>query len=562
MSTYIFPFQSLNNSELSGVFGGSVLEFSRYVSKKFEFNEAYSVSDAFPEANHSEIPPFELDCSYYDINTFNQYSGLFGLENDKLFSLYFNIRSIPSNLEYFKAEFNYSIFDTISFSETRLTADIEALYKLDEYNHFFNNRNSRGGGVAIYARKFLSPEFITNLSIVTSSIETVFIKLVKRGKTYIYGNVYRPPNSNIQNFLNEMSRILDELTTYSSCTVTIGGDFNLDLFKIDENRAILDYYSLFVSNNYRPIINRPTRVGRNSATLIDHIWSNSENRPGHSSGIIQSGVSDHFPCFYNLVCEEDRSENRYVSVTYRNKSSANREIFREKLRDADWSQMRLVGDLDEMYNIFDGKLSKIFEESFPLKTKNLKKLDIEKPYFTESLKQLIREKHRLEKLYFKRPIMYESEYKRIRNKANREVKLARKKYFSNKFERCQGDRKTTWNIVNDILGRSVGGGVVVEELLVDGETVTGDANIANSFNTYFSEVGQMLANNFTGGLDFDAINQTLNFPTREIFKFKSINNHDVTKVVSSLNNSSAGHDNISANMVKDNIDIDNASRRL
>ena len=50
---------------------------------------------------------------------------------------------------------------------------------------------------------------------------------------------------------------------------------------------------------------RPTRVTGFSDNLIDHIWFNDNNYV-RNSGIILSGVTDHFPiCVYKLQFPSD-----------------------------------------------------------------------------------------------------------------------------------------------------------------------------------------------------------------------------------------------------------------
>ena len=55
-----------------------------------------------------------------------------------------------------------------------------------------------------------------------------------------------------------------------------------------------------------PIINKPTRVTRNTATPIDHIITNTViSGIQHRSVIIKNDISDHFPIVFALnTCEK------------------------------------------------------------------------------------------------------------------------------------------------------------------------------------------------------------------------------------------------------------------
>ena len=48
---------------------------------------------------------------------------------------------------------------------------------------------------------------------------------------------------------------------------------------------------------YLPVITKPTRITDHSATLLDHIYSNSKSL-NYQSGIIITDVADHFGTFY------------------------------------------------------------------------------------------------------------------------------------------------------------------------------------------------------------------------------------------------------------------------
>ena len=58
-----------------------------------------------------------------------------------------------------------------------------------------------------------------------------------------------------------------------------------------------DYINSLVSKSFLPVINLPTRIKHQSATLIDHIWTNKVSS-SYYSGILISSLSDHFPVFY------------------------------------------------------------------------------------------------------------------------------------------------------------------------------------------------------------------------------------------------------------------------
>ena len=61
-----------------------------------------------------------------------------------------------------------------------------------------------------------------------------------------------------------------------------------------------------------PNINKPTRITRNTATVIDHIITNTViSDIKHRSGIIKTDISDHFPIVSALnTCEKSKPEDK------------------------------------------------------------------------------------------------------------------------------------------------------------------------------------------------------------------------------------------------------------
>lgn len=67
--------------------------------------------------------------------------------------LAYNISSIPRHLDRFIEQCLYACnmnFDILGFCETRLNDTICNLYNIDGYSSHFSNRNTNGGGLAVY----------------------------------------------------------------------------------------------------------------------------------------------------------------------------------------------------------------------------------------------------------------------------------------------------------------------------------------------------------------------------------------------------------------------------
>ena len=111
---------------------------------------------------------------------------------------------------------------------------------------------------------------------------------------------------------------------------------------------------------------------------------------------------------------------------------------------------------------------------------------------------MINEKNKLQRKSSKWPLTYRNQYKHIRNEITHKIRQSKSRFYSTKLDRCAGDARGTWKVINDVLGRGRSNGNTVEYTDLEyNNTTLGNNNkdIADAFNEYFVNVGQSLANN-------------------------------------------------------------------
>ena len=63
------------------------------------------------------------------------------------------------------------------------------------------------------------------------------------------------------------------------------------------NTHVRDFFNFVFQNGIFPVINRPIRVAKSSATMIGHILTNTLIDSHIQSGITKTDTSDHFAVF-------------------------------------------------------------------------------------------------------------------------------------------------------------------------------------------------------------------------------------------------------------------------
>ena len=88
--------------------------------------------------------------------------------------------------------------------------------------------------------------------------------------------------------------------------VYIMGDFNIDLLKSKSSQISQDFLPSLRSCYLIPTVDKPMRVHRTSATLIDNIFVNNPDNLLASGNI--SDISDHFSQFCITTSAKDNSQ--------------------------------------------------------------------------------------------------------------------------------------------------------------------------------------------------------------------------------------------------------------
>ena len=97
----------------------------------------------------------------------------------------------------------------------------------------------------LYAKCKFKATLIEELSVTKNCIESVFIKFSYNRRTFIIGNIYRPPKGNLTEFTSEMCKFFDLICAqFSLDDLYLLGDYNIELFKINLTKNILIFIQL------------------------------------------------------------------------------------------------------------------------------------------------------------------------------------------------------------------------------------------------------------------------------------------------------------------------------
>ena len=153
----------------------------------------------------------------------------------------------------------------------------------------FVNINSKiqAGGVVLYVSNDLEFSRRSDLDISGDEIESCWIELARTAqKNVVIGCVYKHPRSNRKLFRNILKKQFEQLNTKGH-EVLVRGDLNENLLKCNEDKQTSEYLDMLLSLGFMLVITKPTRITDHTATLIDHIYTNTPEK------LIKSGLCLH-----------------------------------------------------------------------------------------------------------------------------------------------------------------------------------------------------------------------------------------------------------------------------
>ena len=112
-----------------------------------------------------------------------------------------------------------------------------------------------------------------------------------KGRSFFVGNLYRPPNDTVE-FSDRFEDFIDVISEEDK-KIIILGDFNRNSLNEDIER---NWGNFTTSLGLSQLVSEPTRVKKDSATLIDHIYTNTEENIQNVS-VKNTCLSDHYVIF-------------------------------------------------------------------------------------------------------------------------------------------------------------------------------------------------------------------------------------------------------------------------
>ena len=307
---------------------------------------------------------------------------------------------------------------------------------------------------------------VNSFNLKLEGCEELWVKINSNNTEKLFAVLYRHPGSNISEYHSSFEISLESLNQhklqYYNC-----GDINIDLLQCELKASVKNYKEMLVSLGCLPLIKYPTRISSSSATLIDHLYTNNVTHVT-ATYILYEDIFDHLPVMLLL-------KNKTHKITSNN----------TLIRDTKY----FISDefLIDLYDNFENwqtvnqSVDDTSSKHAPLRKKSRKEQKIcVKPWITKGILASSKMKNKLYTVSLKGSIQKIQQYKIYRNKFTHLKEKAKENYYNNLIN--QKNQKTVCQIK--------------EQTNEAGEKNTKSDEIGNLLNTYFSEIGQKLAQKY------------------------------------------------------------------
>ena len=481
----------MENDEFLKTIGSWVYNSEDRLSGKVDLYRDIVVSpdenDPFKCANDNYI-----ESNYYSVKKTGKI--FYDASKQKGFSIFHcNIRSLEKNksLVHDILSTVKTMPDIIAITESKINENTSANLNIPGYAFVNVNSKTQAGGVGLYLSNDLNFSRRSDLDISGDGIESCWIELARTAKkNIVIGCAYRHPKGNREPFYTILKDQLEKLNTKGH-EVLVLGDFNENLLKYNEDKQTSEYLDMLLSLGFMPIITKPTRITDHTATLIDHIYTNTPEKV-IKSGLCLADISDHLPLFCTMANTlPTNSEHRF----FRDFRRFNENAFHQDLLAVDFKSL-ISNDVNESITTFVGNLRAITDRHVPLrKASKRQRKRLERLWISKAIVHSIKQKHKLVKthLYSTDPGKVKK-YKAYSNKLNRIIHAAKKNYFSKQFELNKENLKNTWKLIGKVIStKKENTQHTIKKLLRDNRIYVDKQSICDQLNNHFINVGNGLA---------------------------------------------------------------------
>jgi len=362
----------------------------------------------------------------------------------------------------------------VALTETRLTREIDDMeVSVPGYSIVRCDGDSRNtGGAVIYVRNDIRYETIL-IRKLEPNCWTTAIEVKEKWHKGIVLVVHHSPSASDADFINFLMDIVEDLITRSECIII--GDFNID-FMIDSFYT-KKLKTIMRSLGMKQYVVEPTRITRNSRSIIDLIFANKEIDVSVMHGPM---ITDH-ACL--KIEHKGRRINKDRKWIARNYNDFDVDQFMEVLQNG--LEHNSNGNVNEKARKLVNSMVQALDVVAPKRQIRIPRIWEGKRWFTTEVRMAAAKR---DEAYRKARLDTEQNwlhYKRERNMVVSLIRTKKKKYYENTIDHCKGNPAAMWKTLKEIIKGEPSSGKRMEDINFESLDNTEEGNVADKFNQFY-----------------------------------------------------------------------------
>ena len=192
------------------------------------------------------------------------------------------------------------------------------------------------------------------------------------------------------------------------------------------------------------------------------------------------------------------------TIQYRSLTRLDETKFREDLHAAPWSMIETFNDPMDALTLWYAMFDNIVDHPTPLLSKHVKSLQLP-PWMSTDILSTMRERLTMNT---KNGVIPWESYKAFRNKCTSDIRMAKRSYFTQQVLSCKNDSRKLWKVLNQAVNHNSKNTIPTYVRDDNDKLLTDPTEIANAFNSYFSQVvGTINKGVVHNDPDFDTLQQ-------------------------------------------------------
>ena len=243
---------------------------------------------------------------------------------------------------------------------------------------------------------------------------------------------------------------------------------------------------------------KPTRITKDSATLIDNVFVSTCLSDRITSNIVVNDMSDHLQCKLTIN-KMFPLKNKAVTKEIRKVTKKKVKCMVKELKSTDWTFLSENDDMkssNELFNKFGSILNECIERNIPIQKITQKTLKPSSPWLHPNLCKCINTCKQLYAVAIQKgasDIKWNT-FVNYWNVLNRTKCGAMKIYFSNKCNEFKKNGKWLWQIICNVTNCQKDRSSIVDCLEIENIKCFESKLIAEEFAGFFSKVGLIYSN--------------------------------------------------------------------